>query len=293
LLNQKTTAILSLSTAMEQNQTMLATQPSAIASHPPIQIADEAQLLQLWLHGKSPATQTAYRRDLQQFYNCIEHKPLLSVMLGDLQQFAQWLACRGYAIATQQRRLNAVKSLISFACDVGYLSVNWGRLIKPPKAKNTLAERILSEEQVLKIIALAPNLRNQTLLRLLYSTGARVSELAALRWRDVSPAAAGRGQVTLFGKGARTRVILFSAATWEQLQTLRGSASHDAPIFQNQRGGALCLSQIQRIVKQAGVRVGQGGVSPHWLRHAHASHALERGAPIQLVQTTLGVIGKT
>ena len=83
-----------------------------------------------------------------------------------------------------------------------------------------------------------------------------------------------------------------SMASLTQAQLFLLTAVHyrrdDAPVFTSRKGGSLDTRQVHRIVRAAGERVGVEGVSPHWLRHAHASHALERGAPIHLVQATLG-----
>ncbi|WP_199336475.1 tyrosine-type recombinase/integrase [Oscillatoria sp. FACHB-1407] len=209
--------------------------------------------------------------------------------LNNLQTFAKTLIKQGYSPATQKRRINTIKSLLGYGYALGVLSVNVGKLLKPPKVKNTLAERILSETQIHSMMALTPNERDRLLLRLIYATGARVSEISSLCWRDVQSAGQGQGQVTLFGKGNKTRIIIFSQETWQQLQHLRGEASLDEPVFKGYRGKALSRHQIQRIVREAAKRAGiEGAVSPHWLRHAHASHAIERGTPIALVQATLG-----
>lgn len=97
------------------------------------------------------------------------------------------------------------------------------------------------------------------------------------------------GQVTVHGKGGKTRHILLPPPIWRELIALRGDAGAAAPLFRSQRGGHLHPSQVLRIVKAAARRAGLSGAqSPHWLRHAHASHALDRGAPIHLVQATLG-----
>ena len=115
-----------------------------------------------------------------------------------------------------------------------------------------------------------------------------MSELCTLRWRDTRPRAEA-GQVTLFGKGGKTRTVLLTAATWRELQAARGDAGPDDPVFVSQKGGPLSPVQVWRIVRAAARRAGiAGDVSPHWLRHAHASHALDRGAPVHLVQATLG-----
>ncbi len=78
-------------------------------------------------------------------------------------------------------------------------------------------------------------------------------------------------------------------ATWKALQGLRGDAGAAAPVFVSQKGGRLDETQVHRIVKAATVRAGiVDNVSAHWLRHSHASHALDRGANIALVRDTLG-----
>ena len=98
------------------------------------------------------------------------------------------------------------------------------------------------------------------------------------------------GQVTIFGKGGKTRAVLLSAALWDELHALRGVSGADAPVFRSRKGGGhLDPSQVERIVLAAAKRARLSEqVSPHWLRHAHASHALDGGAPIHLVAATLG-----
>ena len=126
------------------------------------------------------------------------------------------------------------------------------------------------------------------MLTVLYGGGLRISEVCGLRWRDLAVRDEA-GQATVFGKGGKTRVVLLSAATWKVLTALRGEALADAPVFLSRKGGALDPSAVHRVVKAAAARAGLGPeVSAHWLRHAHASHSLNRGAPIHLVQATLG-----
>jgi integrase/recombinase XerD len=251
------------------------------------QADSDARLLVLWLHGRSPATQRAYRADAEAFL-AFAAKPLRAVTLGDLQAYADQLAAT-QAPASQARRLAAVKSLCGFAHRLGYLPFDVGRPLRLPPRKATLAERILPEADVQRLIALEPAPRNRVLLRLLYAAGVRVSELCALRWCDVQAREGGAGQITVYGKGAKTRAVLLSAATWRELAGLRGDAPPEAPVFRSRKGGALTAPQVWRIVRAAAARAGIAtGVSPHWLRHAHASHALDRGAPIHLVSATLG-----
>jgi integrase/recombinase XerD len=206
--------------------------------------------------------------------------------LADVQAFADSL---DGAPASRARTLAAVKSLLSFGQRVGYLPLNLGAAVKIPSRKDTLAERILTEADVVRILALEQDRRNHALLRLLYAGGLRVSEIAALKWRDLV-ARDDAGQVTIFGKGSKTRVVLLPARVWSELVTLRESAGQDAPVFPSRRGGGrLDETAVLRLVRKAARRAGlEVNVSPHWLRHSHATHALERGAPVHLVAQTLG-----
>jgi len=244
----------------------------------------DSQLVALWLQGRSPHTTRAYARDAQHFLDATR-KPLHQVSVADLQAFAGGLEG---SPATQARTLSAVKSLLSYGQRVGYLPFNIGVAVKLPKGKSTLAERILPEAAVVRMLALESSPRNHALLVLLYAGGLRVSELCQLRARDLQPRN-DAGQVTVLGKGGKTRAVLLSATTWGELAGLVDGAAPNDPVFRSRKGGALHTSTIWRIVRAAAKRAGiEGNVSPHWLRHCHASHALERGAPAHLVQATLG-----
>jgi len=263
----------------------MAEYPLATSPALPTQAATDAQLIALWLHGRSPHTQRAYRADVARFL-AATGKVLSQTTLGDLQGYSDRLT--GQAPTSRARRLAAVKSLLSFGHRLGYLHFDVGKPLRLPAAKATLAERILPEADVQRLLALEPQPRNRALLRLCYAAAVRVSELCALRWRDLQPRG-DAGQVTILGKGSTTRAILLPAGPWRELLTLRGAAGHDDPIFRSRQGGHLDPSQARRIVYAAAKRAEITlQVSPHWLRHAHASHALDRGCPIHLVQATLG-----
>jgi len=249
------------------------------------QASSDEQLLKLWLHGRSPNTQRAYGSDVSRFRSFVG-KSLQAVTLAHLQDFADSL--RALAPASQCRVLSSVKSLLAFGHRIGYLAFDIGRPLRLPANRNRLSERILAEGAIHKILALEPSRRNRALLRLLYAAGLRVSELSALTGQHLQERDEA-GQVTVLGKGGKTRTVLLSAATWQELRGLSDDGHSTSPVFRSRKGGALSHSQVLRIVRAAARRAGiQAPVSPHWLRHAHASHALERGCPIHLVQATLG-----
>jgi integrase/recombinase XerD len=252
----------------------------------PEQAHSDAHAVDMWLHGRPAGTQRAYRREVGEFLRLVR-QPLAAVTLGDVQRFAD--ARRHLAPATQARSIKAIRSLYSFLQRIGYVRWNVAAPVRAPAVKGTLAERILPEPDVYALLHEAKgwDLRNFAMLLLAYAGGLRVSELVALKWRDAQPRDDG-GQVTVFGKGGRTRAVLLPAAPWRKLLEL-GRADPDGPVFRSRAGGHLSTVQAWRIVRKAARLAGiQLDVSPHWLRHAHASHALDRGAPISLVQATLG-----
>ncbi len=261
--------------------------PLAVASPIPRQATSDEQLIALWLHGRSPHTQRAYRADVQRFLLYRGHS-LPAVTLGDLQDFADSLA--DLKPASRGRILAAVKSLLAFGHRLGYLPFDVGRALKLPPRREGLAARILEETDVHTMLARETSPRNRVLLRLLYASGVRVSELCSLTWRDVQPRAEGAGQISIFGKGGKERTILLPAVVYSDLLRLRQGAPAEGAVFRSRKGGgALDTSQVLRIVQAAAKRAGlEAHVSPHWLRHSHATHALERGAPIHLVAATLG-----
>lgn len=267
------------------NEIVLAV-PSPVSAFTSRQAETDEQLVGLWLHGRSPHTQRAYSKDLALFSQFVS-KPLHAVTLGDLQAWADNLEAQGLKPGSRHRRLTSIKSLFAFAHRIGYLPFDVARPLRLPAIRDTLAQRILSENEVQRMLALERHPRNHAILYLLYAAGMRVSECCRLKWRDLQERADG-GQVTVFGKGAKTNTILLPASVWSCLASLRGPAGDDAPVFRSRKGGHLVSSQVLRIVKAAAERAGiEKAVSPHWMRHAHASHALDRGAPIHLVQATL------
>ena len=269
------------------NQSQMDASSLQSVSAVPVKQADtDEQLIALWLHGRSKHTQRAYLADIQHF--CINtHKSFREIRLVDIQEFEISLIGQKLEQNSINRTLAAVKSLISFAHRIGYLIFDVGRPVKLTAAKDTLAERILSESEIHRIIECEPNPRNKLILKMLYCTAVRVSELSNLCWKDLQEREDG-GQVTVFGKGNKTHTVLLPLSIWLELTAYRNGSADEMPLFKSRKNNKLCCSQILRIVKKSADRAGlTKSVSPHWFRHSHASHALEHNAPIHLVQQTL------
>src|SRR4051812_1890478 len=185
----------------------------------PAQADSDRDLVAMWVaRSTSPGTRRKYRAQAARFLAFVA-KPLALVRLGDVQAYLATLD--GQAPATRANATAALKSLFSFAQETGYLRFNIGKVLKAPPIKNTLAERILAEPDTLLMVRLEPNARNRTLLTLLYGGGLRISEICGLRWRDLAERD-GAGQVTVYGKGGKTRVVLLSPNTWTLVAGLRG-----------------------------------------------------------------------
>ena len=253
----------------------------AVEEKPPL---DNVKLIREWLHGRPATTIAAYTSDIARLVTFTNGLPLNEITLSDLQAFADSLA--DLAPASQARILKACKSLLTFGCKTmpSAFPANAGAALKIPKFKRRLAERLLSEEELMRVFLAEPDPRNRLILRLLYNSTMRRSELVGLCWRDCQPRPDKHsGQLTIFGKGSKTRTVLLKPEVWRELWAWRKDAPDDAPVFD------LSTSRIYQIVREAGDLSGIGKrVSPHWMRHAHASHAIKRGAPLPLVRDTGG-----
>lgn len=240
----------------------------------------ERTLIDAWLRKQaSNNTRIAYAHDIETFLAYVR-TPIQGVTLPMVQAYADTLL--DLELSTQGRKLTSIKSLLTFAHRAGYVAVNVGSMVSIPARRSRLAERILSREQIDDLIGKETDAYNHALLRLLYVTGLRVSEACDLKWRDIVARDNGKAQVTVFGKGGKERAVLVSADTYKELQSVRSADSDQ--VLPN-----LYPRKAERIIEKAAKRAGiEGAVSPHWLRHANASHALDRGAPIHVVQSTLG-----
>ena len=164
-------------------------------------------------------------------------KAIAALTLSDLQTWTASL--NSLAPASRARKIGAVKSLLSFGERTGYLPFQCRGRLRVPPVKNVLAERILEENDVIRLIALELDRRNHALLRLGYIAGLRISELCGQRLRDAKRRAAGGGQITVFAKGGKTRIVVLPASMWRELSELRGEAPNQDPVFRSAKSGAL------------------------------------------------------
>ncbi|WP_019503205.1 tyrosine-type recombinase/integrase [Pleurocapsa sp. PCC 7319] len=253
----------------------------------------DRELVLIWLGDKSRTTRVSYSSIVTGFFDFI-NKPLAQVQIEDLQLWHRRLQLTDKP-STVANKIRAIKSLFSYGVKVGYLEINVGSYIKCPRVKEKLAQRILSESDCLKLIEATksehdgPNERyaerNRAILSLMYGCGLRVSEVCALTWGDLQALTDG-GKCTVFGKGGETRVVLIPYSVWKLI--VKQPKLIDA-VFVSRTGKPLERTIIYKIVKQCAKRAGVSGkASCHWLRHSHASHAIESGCNLRLLQQSLG-----
>lgn len=239
----------------------------------------DAHLVDLWLSGRPESTQGVYRPVVTEFLGFIG-KGLQEALVADLVRWAEFLPG---SEATRYRKISTVKSLLTYAHRTGYTLFNIGLPVQCPRPFNKLHEKILEPQGVQAVIQAATAGRDRILTRFLYATGARISEACALRFKDLRGA-----RVSFFGKGRKTRTVIIPAQLAVELQSLRFKTDTDhSPVFKSFRGKALLPRNARQVIGHAADEA-LLEMSPHWLRHSHASHALDNGAPIHVVQQGLG-----
>lgn len=197
--------------------------------------------------------------------------------------YARWLD--DYSIATANVMASAWRSLFDDLIAVGQWTVaNPWTQFKRRRAKNSVNQRILTIDEVKRLIANTPPGLPRTLLRFLYATGARISAATALTWSDISPTGDGVMQATMLEKGQKTHTVRLRPKVWDAMQALPGEHRPHDRIFPTTRQRV--YGWMQSAAKRAGLR--EHIISPHVLRHSHATHALEAGANIMAVKEGLG-----
>jgi integrase/recombinase XerD len=272
--------------------------PAATESAPLI----DAFCDQLWLQDGLAATSLAsYRRDLALWAEWLQrnrHKALLAADRGDVEGFlADQFRSRAKATSIG-RRLSSLRRFYRMQCVAGVVKIDPTLRVRAPKLPRRLPKS-LSEEQVETLLD-APDtettlgLRDRAMLETLYATGLRVSELVGLKLAQVS---FDMGVVRVLGKGSKERLVPLGEESILWLRRylasarpgLIGNGKSDA-VFVTARRGALSRQGFWEIVKRYATKAGiaRASLSPHTLRHAFATHLLNHGADLRVVQLLLG-----
>lgn len=248
------------------------------------------ELVQSWLSSlASGHTRRNFETTAQRLLAALPGVGLREATVEDVRDALDTITA-GAGDATAAQYVLRAKSLLSYGHKLGYMPFNAGVTIKvkPDQSRAQLAKRIVSEVEVGLLIRGARSKRDRVLLQTGYAAGLRVSELVSLSWSDVIEREKGV-QLSISGKGGRIRQVLLPKTVSTSLLEMRGDAGANDPIFPSRKGGRLTERAVNYMLKAVAERAGvTGAVSPHWLRHAHGSHALDRGATLSEVQETLG-----
>ncbi|WP_127783754.1 site-specific tyrosine recombinase XerD [Rhodococcus sp. X156] len=260
--------------------------------------------------GSARNTLESYRRDLRRYCQHLANRDvtdLAAVQEQDVTAFVRALrtgdAEHGVpplAASSAARALVAARGLHRFAASEGITTVDVAREVRPPSGPKRLP-KALAVDQVLALLDAASGsgeaagprqLRDRALLELLYSTGARISEAVGLDVDDVDTESR---TVVLAGKGGKQRLVPVGRPALDALQSylVRGRPaliSRAGPaLFLNARGGRLSRQSAWQVLQTAAERAGiTTDVSPHTLRHSFATHLLDGGADVRVVQELLG-----
>jgi site-specific recombinase XerD len=237
--------------------------------------------------GKSPHTLCAYRSTLKMFFAFLGPENAVPLEPSAVHRFAIMLEKRGVAGASVSRHLNALRAFYRFLA-LGGMVPNAAPFSIPSRKVSHKLPRVLSEQQIGALLAAARSKRERALLELLYATGARASEVAAIRVEDIDFSNNPGTILIRNGKGGKERIAFFGRpAAAAMLDWLDGRGT--GYLFPG-RGpaGSMMPHAVGCIVRAVAKRAGLVGVHPHTLRHSFATHLLSRGVDVRHVQELLG-----
>ena len=243
--------------------------------------------------GVSPHTLRAYRKDLEEFADAVGETPAgLDVI--DIRGFVAAQIQSGLNRTTVSRRLSSVRSFFKFLYREGFLKTNPAKLVSNPKVPKVLP-RFLSVDDVFSLVEKPEGIgflpvRDRAILELLYSSGLRVSELSGINTDDVNLK---ESLVKIRGKGKKERMVPIGSKALDALKSYvveRMLMKRKAgALFLNRNGTRLTERGVRRVVvKYARALALHGRIGPHTLRHSFASHLLQGGADLRVIQELLG-----
>jgi integrase/recombinase XerC len=241
----------------------------------------------------SAHTRRAYRKDLEEFSKYVKTEPV-NVDMIDVRGFIAEQIEKGLSKITVGRRLSSVRSFFKFLYREGYIKSNPSKLVSNPKVPKLLP-RFLSVDDVFSLVEKPEGMgfipaRDKAILELLYSSGLRVSELSGLNIDDINIK---ESLIKIRGKGKKERIVPVGSKAVDAIKSYTIERillkSKDRALFLNRMGTRLTDRGARRIVvKYAKALSIHGRVGPHTLRHSFASHLLQGGADLRVIQELLG-----
>jgi integrase/recombinase XerC len=243
--------------------------------------------------GVSPHTVRAYKRDLGNFSGYVKTAPE-KVDMFDVRGFIAEQISSGLNKVTVSRRLSSIRSFFKFLYREGYIKANPAKLVPNPRVPKLLP-KYLSVDDMFSLIEKPEGIgfipsRDRAILELLYSSGLRVSELSGLDTDDLNIR---ESLIKLRGKGRKERIVPVGSKAIDAVKSYLIERmllkSREKALFLNRRRTRLTDRSVRRIVvKYARALAMNGKIGPHTLRHSFASHLLQGGADLRVIQELLG-----
>ncbi len=242
--------------------------------------------------GRSGHTTVNYAVDLSQFAEYLSGLGVETpggVQTTHVRSFLRDVVGFGYARSSAARKLSAIKSWFRFLQERGEISRNPAGGVRGPRLPSRLP-RAISREEMNLLLEKGPGgddaPRDLAVLELMYGSGLRIAETASLKWEQVDLA---ERWVRVFGKGEKERLVPMGRYSVRALEAWRGvSAQGSGFVFPGAGEGPITVRTLHRVVRRAAARAGLSGVTPHVLRHSFATHMLEGGANLRVLQELLG-----
>jgi len=241
----------------------------------------------------SPHTLRAYRKDLEEFSKFVNIKPE-DVELADVRGFIAEQIKSGLNKTSVSRRLASIRSFFKFLYREGYKKSNPAKLVSNPKLPKLLP-RFLSVDDAFALVERPAGTgflpaRDRAILELLYSSGLRVSEISSLNIDDINTK---EGFLKVKGKGRKERMVPVGSKAIDAIKSYMveriALKSKDRFLFLNRTGKGLSDRGVRRlVVKYARMTGISGKIGPHALRHTFATHLLQGGADLRVIQELLG-----
>jgi len=235
-------------------------------------LLEETRLISSWLYQKNPNTRDAYERDLKAFFSFFHGHSLKKITTAHIAVYLKEIS-EGREVSTIARTKSSISSLFKYLVKVRYLDVNPADHLDAIKVPDQTQYRVLDHEEIRRMIDLEPEFRNQVIIRLLYKTGLRVSELCGLKFSSLRKRDSNFFIIVL-GKGNKTRTVQIDQKLYDDLTSLQDEEWR----IHSPSSSSLTRHAVLKIIKEAARRASVSEkASPHWMRHSHATKALELG----------------
>lgn len=256
------------------------------------------ELLSLYLEfielekGLSPNSIEAYRRDIEFFLEYFSAKNNLDeISRHDISSYIRYLKENNYAITSITRKISSIKSFFKWACTTNYAKNNPAQLIELPKRPKKLP-KVMTLKDIEEILSHDLSKLEAVILELLYSCGFRVSELVNLKIADINLKAK---YVLCFGKGSKERLVPIGEKAITKINEylperdfiIKKNKLDTKSLLLHENGRLVTRQDIYNLVHSQGEIIHKN-ISPHTLRHSFATHLLENGADLRVVQELLG-----